>query len=360
MHKIILFTDSLGSGGAQRQLCGLAVMLKKLNYDVTVLTYHKNEFYKNYLDENCVRCVIIEDSSKCLLGRILSIREFLKKEIPDNVIAYLETPSLIASLIKLSGLKFKLIVSERNTTQKVIFRDRIRFLLYRFADSIVPNSYSQDAFLASRYKWMVRKIKTITNFVDLDTFSYNEHVRNKIPLIVIAASIWPSKNTLGFIEALRILSDCNLSFQVKWYGYSEANDSYFKQAQSKISEYGLNHMIELLPKTQNIRDVYRQSDYFCLPSFYEGVPNVIAEAMATGRPILCSKVCDNPRYVKEGVNGYLFDPNNPENIAEQILKGLSISDQEYSQMCQESRRRAEEMLSTDTFINKYIAVLKEC
>ena len=45
-------------------------------------------------------------------------------------------------------------------------------------------------------------------------------------------------------------------------------------------------------------------------------------------------------------------------MAEQILKGLSVSDQVYSQMCQESRKRAEEMLSMDTFINKYIEIIE--
>lgn len=357
MLKILLFTDSLGPGGAQRQLCGLAVMLKNIYSDVTVLTYFKNDFYKGYLEENHVRSVNIEDA-RGEIGRLANIHKFIKKENPDWIIAYQETPSLIVSLIKLLGGEFKLIVSERNTTQQLTLKDKIRFFLYRYATAVVPNSYSQENFLASRYGWMKKKLCTITNFVDLNNFSFNRHIRNEIPLIVIAASIWPPKNTLGFIEALRILASKDVLFKVKWYGYSEANAEYFQLAQAKIDAYQLNEFIELLPKTKDIQDVYRQSDYFCLPSFYEGVPNVIAEAMSTGRPILCSNVCDNPRYVIEDVNGYLFDPNNPENMAEQILKGLSVSDQVYDQMCHESRKRAEEMLSMDTFFKKYIEIIE--
>lgn len=357
VNKIVLFTDSLGPGGAQRQLCGLAVMLSNHNFDVLVLTYHSNGFYKSHLEENGIQNVIVGDNCSSI-NRILAVKKFLIKENPDWVIAYQETPSLIASFVKLLGGKFKLIVSERNTTQQLTLKDKIRFFLYRYATAVVPNSYSQENFLASRYGWMKKKLCTITNFVDLNNFSFNRHIRNEIPLIVIAASIWPPKNTLGFIEALRILASKDVLFKVKWYGYSEANVEYFQSAQAKIDEYQLNEYIELLPKTKHIQEVYRLSDYFCLPSFYEGVPNVIAEAMATGRPILCSNVCDNPRYVIEGVNGYLFDPNNPENMAEQILKGLSVPDQVYSQMCQESRKRAEEMLSMDTFINKYIEIIE--
>lgn len=357
MKKIVLFTDSLGAGGAQRQLCGLAVMLRQHNYDVVVITYHPLDFYKSYLDENGVRNLIVSNGCGAL-KRIQCIRQYLKSENPEWVIAYQETPSLIASIIKGTGLKFNLIVSERNTTQKLTIKDKLRFSLYRYATSIVPNSYSQEAFLSSHYKWMVEKLRTITNFVDLEKFSYNDDIRCQVPLIVVAATIWPPKNTLGFIEAVRILAQKKIAFKVRWYGYSEGYDEYFTQALSKIDEYQLNEFIELLPKTKDIQEVYRQSDYFCLPSFYEGVPNVIAEAMSTGRPILCSNVCDNPRYVIEEVNGYLFDPNSPENMAEQILKGLSVSDQVYSQMCQESRKRAEEMLSMDTFINKYIEIIE--
>ena len=357
MQKVLLFTDSLGPGGAQRQLCGLAVMLKKKYSDVTVLTYFKNDFYKGYLEENHVRSVNVVDT-RGAIERLINILKFIKKENPDWVIAYQETPSLISSLVKLLGGKFKLIVSERNTTQQLTLKDKIRFFLYRYATAVVPNSYSQENFLASRYKWMKKKLCTITNFVDLNNFSFNKHIRSEIPLIVIAASIWPPKNTLGFIDALKILASKDVPFKVKWYGYSEANEEYFELAQAKIDQCKLSEYIELLPKTKDIQEVYRQSDYFCLPSFYEGVPNVISEAMSTGRPILCSNVCDNPRYVIEEVNGYLFDPNNPENMAEQILKGLSVSDQVYDQMCQESRKRAEEMLSMDTFINKYLEIIE--
>ena len=359
MQKIILLTDSLGPGGAQRQLCGLAVMLNSLSYDVTVVTYFKNDFYKDLLDDNRVRNIVVGEKTS-VLQRIECLRQFIKSERPRWVVSYQETPSLIASFIRFTGIKFKLIVSERNTTQQITLKDRTRFYFYRFANVIVPNSYSQEKFLSERYSWMTKRLKTISNFVDLDTFSYCVHSRNCPPLIVVAASIWPPKNTIGLIEALKILSQQNVLFQVKWFGYSAAHDDYFKQALAKVEEYGLSGQVELLPKTQSIHEVYRQCDYLCLPSFYEGVPNVIAEAMSTGRPILCSNVCDNPRYVVDGVNGYLFDPNNPEDIAEKILKGLSISDQEYSQMCQESRKRAEKMLSMDTFINKYIEILKEC
>ena len=357
MHKkIICFTDSLGSGGAQRQLCGLSVLLNNKGYKVKVATYYDAPFYKEYLNKNNIEHELIPNSS-APITRLISVYRYFKRENPDWVIAYQETPSLIASFVKASGIKYKLIVSERNTTQCHGFKEKVRFFLYRWADKIVPNCYAQEDILLSRYDWMKPKMQTITNFVDLNHFSFVTKVRSEIPKIAIVASIWPSKNTLGLVEAICRLKAKGILCQVMWYGYSEAHKDYFDQAMHLINKYDLSNYIELLPKTKQIKDVYISCDYFCLPSFYEGTPNVIAEAMSTGRPILCSNVCDNPRYVIEGVNGYLFDPNNPDDIAEQIIKVLSISDKEYSQMCRESRKRAEDMLSVDTFINKYNEIL---
>lgn len=47
MQKIILFTDSLGAGGAQRQLVGLATFLRQVGYSVKVCTYYDLDFYKS-------------------------------------------------------------------------------------------------------------------------------------------------------------------------------------------------------------------------------------------------------------------------------------------------------------------------
>lgn len=353
--KIILFTDSLGSGGAQRQLVGLAILLKNRMYDVKVCTYHNIGFYKAILDKNNVENEII--INKSYLDRIFSVRRYIVKEKPDWVIAYQESPSVIVCLTKLLGCKYKLIVSERSTTQHIGIKEKIRFFLYRLSDVIVPNSYSQEKFLIKHYPWMKDKITTITNFVDLNKFSYNPKERGLKPLIVVAASIWTPKNTLGLIEAVRFLSEKKYSFKIEWYGIVKGHEHYLNNCNELINKYNLQEYIELLPKTTDIHEKYRLCDYFCLPSFYEGTPNVICEAISTGRPVICSNVCDNSIYVKEAYNGFLFDPNNPKGIANKIEQALLLSNEDYYAMCENSRTLAEELLSEGRFVNKYIELL---
>ena len=357
MKKIILFTDCLGAGGAQRQLVGLAIMLKEKDYNVTVATYHNIDFYKKQLDDAGVRNLVIPNGSN-KKTRIWAVRTFLKKERPDWVVSYQETPSLLACIAKVTGCKFRLIVSERNTTQAVGMNERVRFFLYRWADAIVPNSYAQENYLTSHYPWMQKKLKTITNFVDLDYFSFIERKKRKVPEIVIAATIWSSKNTLGFIEAVKKLVDRNSRFHVSWYGKSNIDMDYYNESLQKIQEYGIQDYIELKDKTKQIKNVYHNADLFCLPSFYEGTPNVICEAISTGLPVACSDVCDNYIYVKPGCNGVLFDPNNPNDMANKISQLLYISSLEFEKYQNNSRQIALGKLSKDVFVDAYVKIIE--
>lgn len=357
MKKIILFTDCLGAGGAQRQLVGLAIMLKEKDYNVTVATYHNIDFYKKQLDDAGVRNLVIPNGSN-KKTRIWAVRTFLKKERPDWVVSYQETPSLLACIAKVTGCKFRLIVSERNTTQAVGMNERVRFFLYRWADAIVPNSYAQENYLTSHYPWMQKKLKTITNFVDLDYFSFIERKKRKVPEIVIAATIWSSKNTLGFIEAVKKLVDRNSRFHVSWYGKSNIDMDYYNESLQKIQEYGIQDYIELKDKTKQIKNVYHNADLFCLPSFYEGTPNVICEAISTGLPVACSDVCDNYIYVKPGCNGVLFDPNNPNDMANKISQLLYISSLEFAKYQKNSRQIALGKLSKDVFVDAYVKIIE--
>lgn len=359
--KILLFTDNLGAGGAQRQLVGLAVMLQQKGIDVKVCTYQTTDFYKPFLDENKVPNEVIPEAANTK-KRIWAVRCYFKREKPDWVIAFQETPSLVACVTRILGCRFKLLVSERNTTQVLTAKDKVRFMLYRVADAIVPNSFSQGTFIETNYPNLKSKVKVITNFVFLQKFTAKEKVRRDIPLVIIAATVWAPKNTQNFIKAVSILKERGYKAKFDWYGLveakSEANKQYYKQCTELIDRLNVGAYISLLPKTQNIAEKYREADYFCLPSFYEGTPNVICEAMASGCPIICSDVCDNARYVKDGFNGFLFDPKSPEDMANILQKALSVSVHDYQTFCIHSRELAEEMLSEEKFIKSYLEIIK--
>ncbi len=354
--RIICFIDSLGSGGAQRQLVGLAVMLKQNGYDVKVVYYHDYPFYKEILDNNNVpnELIIGADNN---FKRISYVKKFFVQETPDWVIAYQETPSLVATIVKLLGCNYKLIVSERNTTQKMSYREYVRFFFYRWADVIVPNSFAQEIVIKQTSPRLAHKIKVITNFIDLQRFGYSERQRREIPLILVVGRVSAQKNTIGLIKAAKILKDKGFNFTIKWYGITETYNPYAETCKQLLSDMDMNDIFELLPKTNDIEKKYKDCDYFCLPSLYEGTPNVIAEAMASGIPVACGDVCDNHRYVKDGINGTLFNPLDVSSIADGLQRLLGIKEN-YRIFCINSRKIAEEMFSSDSFIEKYESIIQ--
>ena len=61
MKKILLVTEHLGSGGAERQLCGLASMLTKAGFPCRLITYVENQFYEPYIHQNGVDSEFVPD-----------------------------------------------------------------------------------------------------------------------------------------------------------------------------------------------------------------------------------------------------------------------------------------------------------
>jgi glycosyltransferase involved in cell wall biosynthesis len=359
MKKILCFIDSLGAGGAQRQMVGLAVMLKEKGYNVKVLVYHDNPFFLQTLEEAHIDVEINHKATKHF-SRIYYICKSINSFAPDVVISYLDTPNIIASICKMLGGKFKLIVSERNTTQKITFLERLKFFLFYFSDFVVPNSYTQERFIFNNFANLKNKVKTIVNFTDIDYFfSTGKFSFQQQKVIVVVATIWPPKNVLGFIEAINILKEKKLNFKVDWYGKTSDYDAYNNLCENKISQYNLKEIIIFHDKTKDIKQVYEVADIFCLPSFYEGTPNALCEAISMGLPVVCSNVCDNPIYVEDGENGYLFDPYNPNDIALKLEKLLSLSNCDYERFSINSRKKAEKKLSPNLFIRNYQNLIEE-
>lgn len=357
--KALCVIDTLGPGGAQRQLVGLSTFLQKYGMDVQVLSYYDDSFYVEELIRAEVSYKIIT-SAKNPLTRYVSVSRYIKDQSPDVVIAFLEMPSIMCCIARLFNHTFRLFVSERNTNQNINWKDRLRFNMYRIADFIIPNSYSQKKFIEQYFLKLMPKVVTIPNFVDLDMFVPNEHQRGEVPEILVVASVWPPKNTIGFISALAQLKNRAVSLHVSWYGLiGNPISEYQQQCLDEIKRFGLEDYIQLFPKTKQIKEKYQAADYFCLPSFFEGTPNVLCEAMATGLPVVCSSVCDNAEYVHEGENGFLFNPCDAGSIASAIEKLIKLSDEDYKSFCIESRHIAEKKLSKSRFVQQYIELIEK-
>ena len=355
MKKILCFIDSIASGGAQRQLVGLAIMLKHSGYEVCIMTYYDLPFYKKDLDLNDVEYIYLNESKRKFL-RPFVIRRAINRFSPDIVISYLNTPSILACICKIVGGKWKLIVSERNTTQQLNWMERVKFCLYRFADAIVPNSYTQAQFIRMAFPKLESKITTITNFTDTNRFCpvKEGHGMKTVCRMIGVGRISLQKNVVNLIKAIGIVKEMGLDVVVEWYG---SPFKYYQECESWIKRLHLEDHFSFKEPISNIEKAYSEADVFCLPSLYEGFPNVLCEAMACGLPVLCSNVCDNPMIMQDGENGYLFNPLNEKDIADKIAKFIQLPNSRKKEMGHKSRELAVKAFSEKIFLEKYESLI---
>lgn len=360
MDKILCYIDSLGAGGAQRQLVGLAKELSTKGYDVTICVYADIPFYVHEIKDTNIRYKYLSKAQNKFL-KLFYTYKYIKELKPDCVISFLEMPSIIMCIIKIVLKKFKLIVSERNTTQKITRLDRMRFYLFKQADYIVSNSYTQDKFIKRNFPFLSNKCLPIINFVDTEKFNMVKHEMSDLVKFIVAASISPSKNTLNFIQSIKdVINEGYTNFEVNWYGIVDHNDTYYIQCEKVITENNLSKFIKLLPKTIDICQKYHESDFFCLPSIYEGTPNALTEALSCGIPSICSDVSDNSHYVIDSYNGFLFNPKSSASMASAIIKCLELRTEEYLLFAQRSRATAVEQFNINKFANSYINLISDC
>lgn len=354
--KIICLTRHLNMGGLERQLTGLAVELKTLGHDVQVVTYHNGDFFDGILEEQHITHRIIPKGHFTLVSIVRLLRYF-KKEHVDQVIAFGASAGRKACAVKLLRPHFKLIVSERNANPHHTLYDTYRMLIYRLADHIVCNSYRQAEYLRARFPALSGKISTIVNFVDASTFQpAAQPPKNRVFTLVTTARICARKNVLRYIEAAHILHDQGREFIVLWYGKSR-DSRYLRRCEKAIRKAGLQDRFFLLPGEKDVAAIYRKADAFCLPSFYEGTSNSIAEAFCCGLPVLCSDVSDNSRYVQPGISGFLFDPHKSESIAEAIRQAMDSGETVLRHMGLKGRSLVQEALSPERFRESYRLIL---
>lgn len=357
--KVLLFIDELGSGGAQRQIVALAKLLKHNNYNVSIVDYWDNPFYDKELQN-----ANIKFEHHLTKGKFQIIKFFINyvsANKPDVVIAYMEHPSIVACIAKLlCRHKFKLIVSERNTTQIKDLNCYIRFNLFRLADYIVPNSYSQKEFIEKNYSFLSKKVFPITNLINTDFFSPIEtpvkRNNGKLRCLVVGRVV-EQKNVLRFIIALSKIKEVTNDFFVDWYGKPFPKE-YFEKCMELVRVHELDKYIKFHAPHSNIINEYRSSDFFVLPSIYEGFPNVLCEAMSCGLPVLSGNVCDNANIMEDGKNGFLFDPFNSDDIADKICKFIRLPKEEKELFGRNSRLLSLEKFNEKNFISKYIKLIE--
>ena len=119
------------------------------------------------------------------------------------------------------------------------------------------------------------------------------------------------------LDAMKILKDEDFRFH-----YTIVSGGEKEELIHQIHQLGLSDCVTLIDNLPHasVIDKYRKSDVFLLPSFEEGVANVVLEAMALGVPVISTDCGGMAEVIRDGENGFLIPLRNPQAIRDAIMK----------------------------------------
>ena len=359
--KLLCVIDSLGPGGAQRQMVELAKGFKERGCDVSFLVYHEENFFKNELDAVCVPIVTIIESN--YIKRLFKMRRFIRKGNYDAVLSFLEAASFICEFAGLPYKKWKLIVSERSANPDIFKSYRRKFYrwFHLFADHVTANSY-ENLKMVRKINPMLskKKSKVIYNLVD---FNYWKQADDYLPFegaklnLVVAASHQYLKNAKGLIDAISDLNEEDKHrIRVMWYG-NESPDNSYKEAKNLVAQYGLENIIFFHKATNDIKQKLQYADVIGIFSLYEGLPNVLCESLSIGKPIISSSISDISTLLNNDIR-CLFDPYDSKEISKTLSYVLSLSSDQLLALGESNRLMASKLFDKKKIINSYMSLFK--
>lgn len=193
--------------------------------------------------------------------------------------------------------------------------------------------------------------------VNLKKFQYlNPVVKKKINFLMISRLIY-NKGVLEFFEAAKLLKN-NQNFYFELIGKA-SDDNLNEIKQSELIKYKDLNNLKILNFTTNIKKKLNNINYLILPSYREGMSKSLMEAMASGIPVIVSKVAGNVELVKDNFNGFFCRPRNHKSLYKTILKVSKLRQKKYSVISKNCRKFSENYLDEKKVVFQYMALIKK-
>jgi glycosyltransferase involved in cell wall biosynthesis len=225
-------------------------------------------------------------------------------------------------------------------------------LIWKNANSIVANSQGlRQLALAfdSRYD-----IPIIPNGVDAEQFAVSNGSWSP-PRILSVGRVVHQK---GFDLGLRALAQLK---ELQWEWTIGGDGPQMQRLRAMAQEAGLRdriHFAGWLPASQ-LRERYTSANLFLFPSRQEGMPNAVLEAMASGLPVVATKISGNEELVIDGKTGALVPAENVDALRE-ALRLLLVDAQKCERMGRAARQRVEESFTWTRVADQYEKILERC
>ena len=178
--------------------------------------------------------------------------------------------------------------------------------------------------LLNKYKNISRSIKLIrtTTLTKNDFFERTDTCNNNLIEILYTGRIEAAKGLFELVEAVAQLNTNNLNVQLNIAGWEAGNNKLVEKALlSKALEFKIDNKVIFHGKKkigEELNTLYRKADIYVIPSYHEGFPRTIWEAMANSLPVVATSVGGIPDYLTHGENALFVQPKNSNDLAKKI------------------------------------------
>lgn len=174
--------------------------------------------------------------------------------------------------------------------------------------------------------------------------------------ILCVGRLTPAKGQHVLVEACAMLRDWGRAFKLVIVGTGPDEDS-LRQAVDRLDLRRHVEMTGALNQDQ-VRARYAESDVFALPSFAEGIPVVLMEAMASGVPCVTTRITGIPELIRDGIDGLLTTPSDTQELADTLA--LLMDDPELrSELAEAGRARVAERYDLPTNVARLAEVFRQ-
>lgn len=192
--------------------------------------------------------------------------------------------------------------------------------------------------------------------VDIDKFSPVSRAPGQIIVMLVARLLW-DKGVCEFVQAAKILRSQNPQVRFVLVGSPDSQNPA-NISQSRLDKWRAQGDVELWGYQENMPEIWAQADIACLPSYREGLPKSLIEAMATGLPCVTTDVPGCREVVAPNVNGLLVPAREVEPLV-RALQTLIDSPALREEMGRHGRLRAVEEFSSAKVIRETLSVYQE-
>jgi len=334
--KVLHCIHSLRAGGAEKQL-NILLNSAKNNDEIDFAVFCVDSS-NDILLPNICKVYEILDNSQYPLYLIQEINRAIKEFEPDIVHCWLPHTIVVSGLISARFKGIPVVSSYRNSRFFNSLKDVVEFFFCMiFADAIVSNCNPQMSNIFFQYLFKFKNNRIIPNAVDVPEIFKKKYQSKKINdffIILYVGRLVPQKNLQVLLKALYKMKS-KKPFKLLICGTGEEED----EVKTNIKKYGLTNNVEMLGFKKDIYSLMASSDLLVLPSIYEGMPNVVLEALSIGLPCVVSSIPAHTNLLNDDIVRF-FNPSSSQCLAEILdeyiegnidLLGLTMKGMQFSE-----------------------------